>query len=556
VKHPRKASAHMPQALRPSPLALALALVVGPAAALQVDTGNPDLQLRWDNTLKYSAGYRLKNADPTLAGDVNLGDGDTNFGQRGLISNRLDLLSEAEATYKNFGLRLSGAGWYDAAYNRANSNNTSGAFGPGTSAVNSTEITSPTQFTPYTREVHGRKLEMLDAFVSAKMDIADHAATVRLGQHTVVWGESLFFGDNGIAGAMSPVDVAKALSVPNLRFQEILRPVPQISGQFQVNQDVTAYAFYQLKWKENRSQGSGSYFSPIDFQPGGNMIFTPAGPWMRTATQQGKDSGQGGVSLRMRGDDIDYGVYAVRFNSKSAAIVTNPLTGTYYDNFHNGVNTFGVSANRSMGAFNFAVETSVRTNQDLLSPNAYDVGAGAQYAVGKTFHVNVSAFGTNLGKTALWNDATLIAEVAFNRVLSVTKNADTLSGCQPAFFPGSVCSPNGTRDSWRVQAVFEPAYYQALPGVDIRIPMGISYQPKGSRNMQGPAPQPEGSGAINLGVTANYLDVWRFGVNLSHFFGPAGVLVSPISAGGTQAWNYRQYFRDRNYLSMNLTRTF
>ncbi|WP_297839285.1 DUF1302 family protein [Pseudomonas sp.] len=526
------------------------------ATAAEIDTGNPDFRLRWDNTVKYVAGYRLHDADSKLASDANLGDGDTNFRKSGLISNRIDLLSELEGNYKQFGFRISGAGWYDTVYNRDNDNNTAGAFGPGTSAVNSSQISKSSEFTPYTRDANGRDAELLDAFVSQRFDVDGHAANVRVGQFSQVWGESLFFGDNAVAGAMSPIDVAKAVAVPNLRFQEILRPVPQVSGQYQLSDDVTAYSYYQLQWREDRSQGSGSYFSPIDFQRGGNLIYTPTGPYARSSTQDGKDSGQFGVALRIRTDATDYGLYALRFNSKASQIVTDPINQSFYEAYHSGTNVFGASANHNVGLFNLAVESSVRFNQDLLSPNAYDIGNGAEYAVGKTWHVNLSAVGSNLGRTMFWDDAQLLAEAAFTRVLSVEKNADTLSGCQPSTFPGSVCKPNGTRDSWKLQALFEPVYYQAFPGIDVRLPFGISYQPSGSRNMVGAAPLPENAGTVNLGVSATYLDTWRLSLNVTHFFGSEGVLFSPVSAGGTQAWNYEQYFGDRDYATLVLSRTF
>lgn len=542
---------------RRSALALSVLMVSSGAGALEIDTGNPDLRLRWDNTVKYSAGYRLHDADSDLASNVNLGDGDTNFRKSGLISNRFDLLSEVELTYGQYGMRVSGAGWYDSVYRNHNDNDSDGIFGPGTHSVNASQISSANEFSPYTRRVHGSDAELLDAFVSGRFDLGGHAATVRLGQHSVTWGESLFFGDNAIAGAMAPVDVAKALSVPNLRFQEILRPVPQISAQYQINDAVTAYAFYQLQWRGNRSQGAGSYFSPVDFQRGGDLLFTPNGVLPRSSTHEGKDSGQGGVALRIRTDDTDYGLYVARFNSKVATVVTDYANGTFYDKYHNGINIFAASVNHNVGLFNLALETSVRHNQDLLSPNAYDLGSGPQYPVGNTFHVNVSAFGSSLGNTALWDDAQLLAEVAFTRVLSVTKNADTLSGCQPALLPGSVCKPNGTRDSWRMQALFEPVYYQFLPGVDLRVPLGVSYQPNGSRNMVGVAAMPEGGGSVSLGVTASYLDVWRAGLNATHFFGGDGLLFDSVDGvSGTQAWQYGQYFRDRDYVSLFVSRTF
>ena len=49
-------------------IALATAACVGAANALAVefDTGNPDLSVRWDNTVKYSAAWRLKAQDAAL----------------------------------------------------------------------------------------------------------------------------------------------------------------------------------------------------------------------------------------------------------------------------------------------------------------------------------------------------------------------------------------------------------------------------------------------------------------------------------------------------------
>ncbi len=542
--------------LRSTALMLAAAAVSGSASAADVDTGIPDLSLRWDNTLKYSAARRLQDADAALASDPNQGDGDTNFRKAGLISSRVDWLSELEAKYHGFGLRLSAAAWRDAVYLRGNRNNTAGVFGPGTSAVNSSQISSPTQFTPYVRKNHGRNAEVLDAFVSTRFELGGSAATVRLGQHTLQWGESLFFGDNGIAGAMSAIDVVKAVSVPNVRFQEILRPVPQLSGQVQLSDKLTAMAFYQLRFKENRLPGSGSYFSPVDFGVGGNLLFTPTGPLARTASRGQQDSGQGGVALKWRGDDADFGIYAVRFHAKNPVTIIAGPAGSYYDQWHTGINTLGASVSRSLGDFNIGAEASVRNNQDLLAPNAYDVGAGARYAVGRTAHVNVSAFAPSLGRSALWDDALLLGEIAFTRVLSVTRDADTLSGCTPVFFPGTVCRPNGSRDVVRLQMLFEPVYYQVISGLDLRVPIGLSFTPKDSRNQVGPVAGVEDGGSVNVGLTATWLESWRIGLSATHYFGKTRTLFTPIGPAPTQAWNHGQTLSDRDHVSLVVTHTF
>lgn len=554
----RSATRHKPVLSRTA-LALAAVFATAPVMSMELDTGGSDFTARWDNTVKYSTAYRLNDANTALSGDANQGDGDTNFRRAGVISNRFDLLTELEVKSSNLGFRLSGAAWQDSNYSGTNDNNTAAPFLPPSGMVNSTEISAANKFSPYTKRTHGGDNELLDAFIFTKTDLGGHAATVRLGQHTVVWGESLFFGDNAIAGTMSPVDVAKALSVPNLRFQEILRPVPQLSGQIQINEDLTAYAFYQANWVENKSQGAGSYFSPIDFQAGGNLILTgPGTAATRLATQNGKDTGQAGLSLKYRGEDADYGLYAVQFNSKSPVIVnkyTAPGAPTaYYDYYHNGITSYGASANRSIGKFNYAIEASVRNNQDLLSPNAYDVGAGVKYATGDTFHLNLSAFGTSMGKTALFDDALLIGEVAYNRVMKVNQNQEALSGCAgPAPVP---CATNSTKESTRLQVLFEPVWFQALPGVDLRMPIGLSYMLKGSRNMVGPAPMAEDGGSFNLGLTGSYLDVWRFGMNFTHYFGETATTFVTSPATGATSYNYGQYFRDRDFLSFYLTRTF
>ena len=85
--------------LVPKLAALAAAAAAACSAnAFEIDTGNPDLKLRWDNTVKYSNAFRVKDRAPELASDPgtsNLNDGNNNFG-KGLVSNRFDLLSELD----------------------------------------------------------------------------------------------------------------------------------------------------------------------------------------------------------------------------------------------------------------------------------------------------------------------------------------------------------------------------------------------------------------------------------------------------------------------------
>lgn len=270
------------------------------AQAFELDTGNQDLKVRWDNTLKYSNAVRTKSPSAQLTADPNLDDGNRNFG-KGIISNRVDLLTELDVGYKDFGARLSGAAWYDTVYNRTNDNNS-----PATANAYSVPHN---RFTGDTRDLHGRNAEVLDAYVFGRFDLDGRQATVRLGKHVVVYGESLFFGGNGIAGAQAPVNVIKALSVPGSQVKEILMPVPQVSTQIQLTPELSAGAYYQFRWEKLRLPGVGSYFSGLDIGgPGAERLLLPPGAvpgipnaaLFSTGDVKAKNSGQGGAQLRYR----------------------------------------------------------------------------------------------------------------------------------------------------------------------------------------------------------------------------------------------------------------
>lgn len=246
--------------LRPRPLpgysttcAVSAAVLMSlstPSHGFALDTGNPDLTATWDNTLKYSNAWRVNKLDHKVAvgpgtsnSNPNLDDGDRNF-DRGLISNRLDLLSEFDIKYKDVGARISAASWYDSVYSHHNDNDS-----PGT--ANSVSVDHD-EFTSDTRHIHEQKTEILDAFVYGSKEIGSTSLSGRLGQFTQIYGESLFFGANGIANAQSTVDLVKLLSVPSSQFKEILMPTKQVSGNWQLTDKVSVGAYYQFEWNKTR----------------------------------------------------------------------------------------------------------------------------------------------------------------------------------------------------------------------------------------------------------------------------------------------------------------
>lgn len=542
------------------PVALAACLVVcGAAQAFEIETGDPDFKLRWDNTLKYSAALRLDKPLTALSttafgprgvvgpNNLNQDDGNNNFG-RGLVSNRLDLLSELDASYGAFGARLSAAAWYDAVYNRGNQNSSTSA-----------NHTPRNEFPQETREVMGRKAELLDAFVYGRFDLGEMPASVRLGRHTLLWGESLFFGSNGIAGGMAPLDLPKLLSVPNSQFKEIARPTGKLSGQVQLSPSLTLGAYVGYEWEKTRLMPVGAYLSTSDsLGPGAERINAgPLGAFVRQADLDASDNGQYGAQLRWRVDAIetDLGFYAIRYHATGPSNIWTTLSGappalaasSYRWAYHEGVRAFGVSAAKTVGEWSLAAEASYRQNTPLASSGQTVIPAFGQgvdfnnsdrpgYAVGETAHLQFSWL-ASLGPSFLAKEASFLGEIAWNTRVKVTRNEAMLN-------------PNADKSATAMRLVFSPSYRQVLPGLDLSPSLGLGYG-WGKSSAVGPAFAVDHGGDLTLGLGAVYLGTWNANLSAVRFLGRAASTLD--NSNNAQ---FQQALKDRNFLSLSLRTTF
>jgi hypothetical protein len=560
----------------------AAALLASGAQAFEIDAGNPDWSVRWDNSVRLSAKIRTESADPALKDSfrqvptgapppapasfsfpqaLNFNAGDQNFQKKGVVSERLDLLSEFDAVWRrDYGLRLSAAAWYDHKLHRK------------TQADNDPTIgqTPYDQFPDKTKTIAGQKAELLDAFVFGGWRFDNGTKlTARLGRHALQYGESLFFGDNGIARAQGPVDIDKLLASPNAQFKEIIRPVPQLSAQLQVTPEVSVGGYVQFRWEADRLAPAGSYFSTanvpwgsrqpefVNIPPGtpisGNYVLAAG------ADQKPRNGGQFGLQLKWRLDETDLGLYVARFHDKSGQLYGNlnpaappspfgTLPGTWFYQFPENVKTVGISASRSVGDFNFAGEASVRDGMPLWSTNMLYPGAfGAPQprpALGRTAHLNLSTLAT-FGPSFIARESSLVAELAWNRVLSKDD-------------PDGELDKGRTRDATALQVIFTPSYRQALPGVDLSVPLGLRYVIDGNSSVTGGGWGAKHTGSANLGLEGNYLGVWQFALNVTHYLGKAVPFVdlSPSLTGGSPIFGLGNQLADRNHLALSLRRTF
>jgi hypothetical protein len=551
--------------------ALTAALSSAGAYAVELDLPDSDWAVRFDNTVKGSLMYRTQRAAPTLVDSfrplvpgvpasafpqaLNLNAGNDNFRDRGLVSKRVDLLSELDVVYrKDFGFRLSAASWYDAAYDGT------------TQAMDSMNGQTPTnEFARSTRNLAGRKAELMDAFVFGNWDLGSgRKLSLRLGQHALQYGESLFFGENGIARAQGPIDVHKLLSSPNAQFKESLRPVPQLSGQLQITPEVAVSGYVQFDWEADRLPPAGSYFSASNLVWGnptlpqflgipsvGNFALQPS------VDRKPRDSGQFGMQLKWRLEDTDLGFYAARYHDKSGLLYSQldprgaagqrgTLPGNWYYRFPEAVKVYGVSATQSIADFNFAAEGSIRDGMPLRSPGViYGFFPGEpepRYAKGRTAHLNLSTL-ASFGPSFIARESTLLAEIAWNRVLHMSD-------------PDGAIDKGRTRDATALQVVFTPTYRQIASGLDLSVPIGLRYTLDGRSAVT--TWDARGNGNVSIGLAGNYLGVWQFALTYTRYIGKATPFIdySPTLTGGSPQFGQGNAVADRDFVSLSLSRTF
>ncbi|MDH4393878.1 MAG: DUF1302 family protein [Aquabacterium sp.] len=570
-------------------IALAAMLALGGPAtqAFTIDTDNSDLKVRLDLTPKLSLAHRLKDKSPDLTrfdptvdpGRVNEDDGANNFG-KGLVSKRLDLLTELDVSAPNWGLRLSGTAWYDRAYlGRTDYAGTPVFFGGDrTPDVINTDnyLTGQDrdEFLPATRKQHGRGAELLDAFVTMRGDIGGMRANVRLGRHTLQWGESLFFGQNGIANAQGPVDIAKIVSVPNWQFKEVLLPVEQVSGTLRLADGVQLGAYYQFKWRKSKLPGVGSYFSNQDYIGAGRVNFGPVVgdlPVLTERDNKPKDSGQYGLQLRISptGSDFEYGLYYANYHDKTpSALVFDFVRGHVRVAYASNIRVMGASVTTSVGQLNLALEGSVRQNTPLNSdpaaigaapfaPTFCDTSKATPcYALGDTAHLQLSGIYV-LQPNALWGGGAALFELAYNQRLKVKRDIFAAANGSNQGVGG--LAKDTTKDAWALRVIFEPSYFQVMQGVDLFVPVSVGYNFGGKSSAVGNfAGGVSDGGDYSIGMRLKWASGWTAALAYNDYFGKVNTFTEPLTAGTAtpRRLTYGQTLKDRTNVTFSISNTF
>jgi hypothetical protein len=504
----------------PSVMAAALAAwaMAGGAQAVEIDTGNPDIALRWDNTLRYNLAVRAEKRDNAIANYPITDESDNKFGGGKVVNNRLDLFSELDFVYdKRMGFRVSAAGWYDAAYHNHTVNTA-----PGLESRGSYDNNTYSSFTK--RYYNGPSGEFLDAFVFGNFEVAGRPVRLKLGKHSLFWGDVVFNANHSVAYSQMPNDTRKQLNSPGIEAKETVLPVNQVSGQVQLTDNLAVAAQYFLDWKPNRLPEGGTYYGAADFLFGGpdKFSYSPLAPAARRvdALEPEHKHGNWGVNVKWSPQWIDgtIGVYYRRFDERQpwSAPQLNPAAGFYRLVYPRGTHLVGLGLNKNIGGIAVAAEVSKRMNTAFVNNTGIDFATN-EGPRGDSYHafVNATMLG-NLGPSVAY---TAVGELVFSRWSKVRSNPGNQFKAEG--FPGCTGEAAGfscvTKNYAGISLLFAPKILQVLPGADLSLPIFLGYGLHG--NAATLSGGNKNAGNYSIGATVDYLQRYSFGLTYSDFFG-------------------------------------
>lgn len=525
-----------------------------PVQAFEIETGNDDLSIRFDNTLKMNYAQRVESPNSKLANSWNNNDGNRNFSSGSPVSQRVDVMTELDVVFKQtMGFRVSSNSWYDHAYKNVGSAN------PATNQLNNGTPDSRHISGYADRFYHGPSAEILDAFVFASMAVGESAwLNVKLGKHTQYWGESLLSFAHGNSYGQSGLDIAKALGVPGTEAKELFIPRNHLSVNLALNSELSVGAQYFLGWDPSRLPESGTYLGFNDgIQHGGhnlsligglNPFFGTPGPagvhqYLRLAnghTYKPSNSGDFGLMAKWSPDWLGgtMGFYyrntsdilpnvALSPGAIDEAALASGIIGHYNQFYVDDIDIYGLSLAKNVGGVSIGADLNYRKNMPLVSiPANVNAAAAAAnlpgfianfdgdngVARGNTIHAVVNGM-VAFASTPFWDSSMLMAELAYSRWTSVTENKQLFKG--QSWYRGV---DKVSKDNYVLAVNFTPTWYQVFPGVDMYMPVSYNVGLKGQSAIQ--MGGNEDSGSYSVGVGMDVRGEYRFDLKYVDNFGP------------------------------------
>jgi hypothetical protein len=479
-------------------------LLIGQAGAATLDSG-PDFEASWTNSIRTSTSYQVNEVPPLAAGSCGLAP-NCGFGD-GFTQGRVDFLSELELQGRDSGLHASLEARRDVV------------------------------------EPNEGYFDLFEAYGHVTVPIGgDRPLSVFLGRHTVIWGESLFFSGNSIAGAMAPIDnTVRDAS----RYQSNARflPVGQASFSWQVSGSLALLGYDQFEWRRNRVDPEDAYAGIGDVLGAEfNRQIVLALPYYgkvsydRETAPTPSSRDQFGLGAKFHKDAFELGLFGLSFDAKTPTILYDGEDARYTLDYGRGIDLIGISLAGPLADASFAAEFSGRRNMPLvtggtfLEPPFY-ARSGPR---GDTLHGQMSVTAEIAPLPILPGGADWAFEVAGNHLVTTTFEPDQLVAGR-------------TRSAAALRTVFTPQFFQILPRLDLTLPISLGYNFLGLSQVL--PDMNRGTGDVGIGVTATLGQSWTGSLSLTRYFGTSKTPFGAVAYGGNPLSQW-------DSLSLSLQRSF
>lgn len=264
--------------------------------------------------------------------------------------------------------------------------------------------------------------ELFDAYFFGRIDLFDRNVSFKIGRQVLNWGESTFV-QNGINSIIA-ANANRAF--PGAEVKEIFIPTSMAWVGFDLTQNVSLEAFWQLEQQESVPFGTGTFFSTSDIvTPGGSDAHVgfgrcdenSAGPFTgadlvntsafcssaggspvgRVASEEASDYNQFGGRLSFyipELNNMEFSLYAMRYNSRLPLLagttvsgptqIGNPATLSYQQVYPERIDLYGLSFNTYSNLLDVALqgEYSIKRDQPLnfAGPETIMFGLGLDLA--------------------------------------------------------------------------------------------------------------------------------------------------------------------------------
>jgi len=500
--------------------ASAAGILPGVVQALTFEQG--DWLFNVDTTLGSAAQWRTESPSKKLTDDFlnyNLNDGNINF-DTGLVSAKASAILELGAEYRNFIFFLRGDGLYDYVYEDEKSNLSVQDYPTYNGAIPNGGTLKRGDFPDQTRDKHGKRLRLLEAFVNYEFDLDSQSGSIRAGRQVIAWGEALIY--QGVNTMQNPVDGGIALA-PGVEAKEVFLPTAALDLKWNFTHAISAETYYKLEWDKTTQPGVGSFLSTSDFTgPGAERFLLDQGLGVPAyGADDPDDEGQWGAAVRYLtegGTNFTLSYTNSHANAPSPKVVVNPkvligsssggsyATEVYLEDIRFW--QFGVSGN--LGDPSVYVDLAYSDNAQFIdrgiSVNDQGLFVASDATRGEYWQAVV---GMNDTYTALpWlSDQIILTAEAIYQGNDLGKNDK--GGTDYVV----------TDDAWGYQFILILNYFNALPGMDLNVPISFRHDVHGYGATILKNNLIEDQMWASIGLDALYLDNWQFSAKYSFYFG-------------------------------------